>query len=64
MALLGAGRPDDALECFDTAIGIDPNYVWAWAGKAKAYKAKGDGKSEASAISVIRELDKNFPINF
>jgi len=60
MAHLGNGQPDEALKCFDTAIGIDPDYVWAWAGKVRAYRAKGDGKRENQAKKIMLALDPEF----
>jgi tetratricopeptide (TPR) repeat protein len=63
MAHLGNSEPDEAIGCFDTAIGLDDNYVWAWAGKVRAYRAKGDAKNAARSEAMLHRLDSELIID-
>ena len=46
VALMALGKPTDALQCFNKALGIDPNYA-----EAKANKADAMGKQQSFNIS-------------
>jgi tetratricopeptide (TPR) repeat protein len=45
VALVALGKPTDALECFNKALGIDPNYA-----EAQANKADAMGKQQSFTI--------------
>lgn len=40
--LLGLNQAEDALECFNAAIDIDPNHSWAYHGAARAHYCLGN----------------------
>jgi len=46
VVLVSLGKPTDALECFNKALGIDPNYA-----EAKANKADAIGRQQSFNIS-------------
>lgn len=47
------GRHDEALACFDKALGIDPGYTDALLGKAMAHAAKAELEA---AIAITKRL--------
>ena len=57
VALLHAGRADEAIAAFDVALAKDREYASAHHHKALAYKAKGDVKQVRSHLNKALEID-------
>jgi len=56
-ALAKADKHEEAVNCFDKAIELDPNDAHAWYNKAEVYAIKGDKESAFKSLSKAVELN-------
>ncbi|MFQ6072921.1 MAG: tetratricopeptide repeat protein [Methanosarcinales archaeon] len=53
---------EDAIECFDKALEIDPKYAYAWVDKGKALDNLGKYKNAIECFDKALEIDPNSDI--
>lgn len=60
--LLGLNKPEEAIECFNAAIDIDPNHSWAYHGAARAYYCLGNYETARTYCkeSIAREENSTY----
>jgi tetratricopeptide (TPR) repeat protein len=56
--LINAGNPDDAIQCFDEAIELKPDFARAYNERAKAKELKGDKEGAAADLKTANELQQ------
>ena len=54
---------EEAIECYNQAIEIDPEYALAWNNKGIALKALGSNKEAEYASNKAKELENQKSIN-
>jgi tetratricopeptide (TPR) repeat protein len=59
-ALSNLGRNDEALDCYEKAIDLDPNFVYAWSGKGWALSNLGRNDEALDCYEKAIDLDPNF----
>jgi len=58
--LLGEqGDAQNAMECFDRALEINPNYAEAWHNKGSLYYKQGDTENAMKCFDRVLEIDPN-----
>jgi Tfp pilus assembly protein PilF len=51
---------DQAIQCFDRAIALDPKYYLAWNARGLAYSMKGDFKTAIESLKKCLEINPSF----
>ena len=54
---LSSGEHKMAGDAYDSAIGIDEDYVWAWMGKARLYADMGKNNKAMKYLDIALEID-------
>jgi tetratricopeptide (TPR) repeat protein len=54
------GRYQEAIDAYDKAIQLDPNYKWPWNNKGVALKDLGKNREAIDAYNKAIEIDPNF----
>lgn len=59
MVLAELGKHNEAIDCYDKVLEIDPNSVYAWNGKANALNGLGEYTEAIKFYDKALEIDPN-----
>jgi tetratricopeptide (TPR) repeat protein len=54
------GKYNEAIECYDKAIKLNPNYKYAWHNKGRALEKLGKNNEALACYDTVIKLDPNF----